>query len=226
MEAEHKIRIKSLLGLHSARYGEIPFSVNVCESIILTQSKSSSYSNPKSKTQMNQRLMSVLDDNYLDNVDFDKSGLLYVCGYISFKITTNIQCKSCISLVVSPMNTDDVYFQTINRGGLSVPSDFVVCIGKHVLGIMQTLISEEFEETFLLSSDHRRDLVTLAEIGILNDNSIVVDLSKSCECGRAYAKLASDVIFKMSNVLLSNYTKRKNDKLNVKSSKRKVTILS
>lgn len=152
--------------------------------------------------------------------------MLYVCGYISYKIARTIKCKYCIDVVVNNSETNDNYFKSINRGGLSVPTDFLIGISKHVLGIMQTLMSNEFEDLFLSSSNHKQIVCKLANIAIQNDNSLPID-NKCFKCGFKYEAFAADAVSRMSNVVLNNYTKIRNDHLNaVKNNKRKVAILS
>jgi hypothetical protein len=61
--------------------------------------------------------------------------LIYVSGYASFKLQTKVACKNCVELFLG-IEFDSTYVQIINRGGLTVPSNLVLGIGKHSLNIM------------------------------------------------------------------------------------------
>jgi hypothetical protein len=221
-EAEKKIRVKSLLGLHSSKYGEVALCANLRElecNGSLTQGESTMEIDPK--------LYEILELEYLDSVQFDKSGFLYVSGYISFKLAHKNKCQSCCQLL-SKQSTNDLYFEEINRGGLSVPSDFILNIASHVIGIMNNLISEPYEDIFLTSNCQKYILHNLSMKASESDTSLIVDLTNKChECGKPYEGLASEIISTMANVLLNNYSKKINDSVSRPSNKkRKLKILS
>lgn len=225
IEAEKKIRIKSFLGLHSARYGKVELSAKLLEECNIINKP-----NIKDcQAPVHASLYSVLEEDYLDNITCDESGLIYICGYASFKISTKIACKTCSTLIKKDDESgpNDSYFNSINRGGLSVPSDFVLAIAKHVIGISQALLSERYETLFLSTSCQKNTVCKLSNLAVNLDNSIEVDLKQVCECGTSNETLALYVISIIANIMLNNYTKMRNDALKqVKNTKRKLNIFS
>lgn len=107
-----------------------------------------------------------------------------------------------------------------------MPSDFVVGIGNHVSCIMQALISNPYESKFLAEANQKQILCKLSKLAIISDCSLNVNLDYVCHCGQNYMTIAEAVICKMSNILINNYTKSRNDSLVLtKSNKRKLSTL-
>lgn len=211
MDSERKIRAKSFLGIRSARYGKISLNIenlqNVCDETI------NDYISEKKKyTAFRNEIVSVVKESNSDT-DIDASALLYVCGYISFKTASRINCFFCTGLIVGE-NCNDKYFQEINRGGLTIPSDYVVSIGEHVFRIMQTFVSEKYEHRFLLECDEHHSLLFSTVQEILNEDvTLKLLMDHFCECGTRFSAIITKIVQTFCNILLSNYKKRRNDKI-------------
>ena len=91
LESEKKLRIESILGFHSARYGNIKFSADMIDC------KGDSVE--MNGEEVDKNFYSVLDDDYLGNNQVDSSGLLYICGYIAFKGRSKTNCDDCTELL-------------------------------------------------------------------------------------------------------------------------------
>jgi hypothetical protein len=95
METEKKLRIKSVLGIKSARYGMVPLDVSNLEV---------SNDEPDKDTQFSieyiQRLYEPIceKEQTEDLPPVDMDALIYVSGYASFKLQTKVACKNCVEL--------------------------------------------------------------------------------------------------------------------------------
>lgn len=58
-----------------------------------------------------------------------------------------LDCSECSELLVSK-DTLEEYFEKIDRGGLTVPSNLIFFIGKLCLYVTRQLISKKFESMF------------------------------------------------------------------------------
>lgn len=154
---------------------------------------------------------------------------LYICVcvvYVSFKLSTKTNCEDCHSLLTKKSMCNDKYIQSINRGGLSIPSYFILMVCKHVVGIMQTLLTEKFETLFIASKNQKQIVCDLSIEAITNDTFIYDKMLGVCHCGTDHKNTALHIISVASNILLSNYCKKRNDCLIRSSNMRKMLIFS
>lgn len=79
------------------------------------------------------QFMKILDSSYL-NTEFEESSLLYVSGYAAFSVKFKISCCVCASNLESD-DSDGSYVSDINRGGLTLPSEMCIAVGRHVFCI-------------------------------------------------------------------------------------------
>lgn len=170
--------------------------------------------------------LEILEGNYLVNIQFDESGFLYICGYVSFKLAANVNCTYCTEFLVNNDDCQDEYFQILNRGRLSVPSDIILSIGKHVVGIAQTLVSVKYESRFLTVCDQTNVVRHLSEIAVQNDVIISNVIQESCFCGSDRLKFVKKAIKTISYIVLSNYCKKRTQSVETHNNKRKLNILS
>ena len=88
---------------------------------------------------------------------------------------------------------DDVYFDHLQRGGLSVPTEEVIAPFIHMYAIMEAIIYDGIlESRFLQSENHKHILCKLTYISIQSDIHYLA-FSDTCVCGRAY----HSILFKL-----------------------------
>jgi len=124
-------------------------------------------------------------------------------------------------------DTCNTYFSYLNRGNLTIPSDTVILVGQHIYGIMQCLISNEYENAFL-SVTHQQQLLIKLGTKSLNNNDLTSNiLSDTCICGNTHKQIILDILKCMTNILLNNYKKLRNNYYteNLKVKKRKLQTL-
>lgn len=222
IESEKKLRLRSLLGLHSSRYGQVKFNFDVLKNVC-----SSDNSSPTcSSTDSSENLQDFLDVE-LSDINEEPS-LLYICGYASHKLSMRTDCGDCTELLTQPC-TDDVYFNELNRGGLSIPSVAIIRVGVIAHAVMKHLISEEHEKLFLENKHQKNLFVSLAKHYVLQDTELKEFVDDVCHCGNSVKNLLLCILSTLSNIFLNNYSKHRTDKLSRKSKvpekKRKLTTL-
>ena len=165
-----------------------------------------------------------------DNIDAndltsnDASVLVYVSGYIAFSVGKRIKCEQCslhlcIKKDIDLEDPEKVYeyVRIIDRGGLKWPTDFLLTLCTNTFLIFKKLISLH-EKKFIKFDSHREILMKCA----LEFNSINFE-DEECPCKRPLSKVMKFCLWSMSNILLNNYVKNRNDQ-NIqlkKTSKRK-----
>lgn len=153
---------------------------------------------------------------------FDKDANFYICGYAAHSIVINkdLKCKQCIELIKeindNTSATND-YFDLINQGGLSISSPQVEYILFHMNGILLEL-NENYKVDFMRSSDQKGILISLTYLSLLSEKSDI-DFDIECSCGRQSIDIYIIVFSIMSNILLSNYSKKLNEELIDKKTK-------
>jgi len=153
----------SLLGLKSARFNEIKFSFHEFVDIMADDADGNEL-DPEELKLFDEFYDDLFDDYFMLETEIleteiPDSGLIYVCGYIAFKRKTKISCNECQKILVSDEDTDNVYFQELNRGGLCVPSNLCIEIGKLTYFIIRKLISEKYENLFVTCSNQKKLIV-------------------------------------------------------------------
>ena len=102
------------------------------------------------------------------------------------------------------------YFDIVNRGGLTYPSNFMFNIIQRAYNIFNVCISQ-YEESFLRVGNQKQTLLGVFEKH-LTGNSYFNDELAPCEvCG---CKLVSNVMRSLScfaNILLKNYSNNKSE---------------
>lgn len=225
LEAEHKIRVNKLLGIRSARYGYVKFTITILDSL----------RNPSLETSVTKDehlvFLKILDciENYEDGID--ESAVIYIAGYATYKVCNRIQCENCL-INLSQCSTDDHYFQDLNRGGLRVSSEMILHLAKVTIAIMNGLVSNEFENYFLRQRNHKQILNSLVIEAIKRIVLLEFYWNSECEnCLVNNKKILLQFISIFSNICLNNYRKLKTNtdrvtrQLNL-SKKRKLQTLN
>jgi hypothetical protein len=100
-----------------------------------------------------------------------------------------------------------LYLDDLDRGALKVPTDFLVEILVRMFKIFQVLISDIYEDIFLVASSQKD---TLCKLSLENCEDIYLE----CNCPNSEQ-------IKTKCILLGNYRKKKSD-LQSQSNKRKL----
>ena len=209
LESEKKIRLKNMLGLKSARYGEIKFSFDNLEDW------DDEIDGPKNATLNLETFREIIRSDYLET-DIDESSVLSVAGYAAFKVQARIECNLCVSKVVSHEHTDDKLFNNLNRGGLTVPTKEILHLAKHVLGIATALISNDYEISFMGIRHKRKLVIALADEAVSqNDEPLKQFFTENCLCGEDMMKPYTRMLMTFTNIALNDYIKMKNDSFSV-----------
>jgi hypothetical protein len=206
IESETKIRAKSLMGIKSARYGLIPLDVDNLD-LVNKETDSKYIVNDESAKQ----LLEVLSEIENEDIPIDFDALIYVCGYAAFNVNNKLNCENWAAILIGD-EFDSEYVQNINRGGLTVPSNIVIAIGKHALKTMHSLVSPQLETMFVnLSENHHALLRHVVKMNIYRDEEIVRVIRDTCLCNKPIFDSVAKIISIICNILLSNYKKlRKN----------------
>lgn len=207
-EAEEKLRLKSLLGLKSAKYGVIKFSPSVLKDLEEMQYCETA----RGKSVTLDKYMALIGAEFEITSDIESS-ILYIGGYAAFKIASRTKCMQC-TLFASSDCTDDSFFNEINRGGLTVPSAFVVRIGRHAFKIAYGLFSELYETLFLCEVKDQFGIhMDLTQVAISLDEELCEVVEGKCACGKHMSDLCKYVTSVFCNCLSNNYRKNRNDNL-------------
>ena len=137
--------------------------------------------------------------------------LIHICGYVSSQLKIQINCKDCLEVFrcaeVSSHASKNQYSVEISIGGLSVPANLYLQLGKLAYLVMAKLICEKCETAFVACSNQQKLI-----IHFFQQSLFLLDIpNKECGiCGSSYEQYYS-VIFILSNRLLNNYSKYQNN---------------
>ena len=201
LESEKKIRIQNIFRHHSDDYTELKFSENQCNNIASIFSYSPS-------------------SDYLENCKIDKSAQIYACGYGSHSISKKLNCQVCKSLIVLEKGTqiDDTYFDHLQRGGLSVPTDEVCEFFYHMSAIFQDILSNDSVKLQFFKQNNQKDILSYVTINCLESNNFLSRFDYECFCGRYVKSLFYLISSPFTNIILNNYVKSVNNEIVAKSS--------
>lgn len=214
LESERKLKILSLLKLHSSKHGEFHIKdfLPSCEEELVFN-----------RDDQDLTLFQDVDTNWPILSENDIKVLIYIGGYIVQKSSrTKIQCIRCQhklacdrELVIQTVPCDKYqYLQFIDRGGLKYPSEYLVNILLKGYSIFQVLISERYENDFLNARCQKSLLINLILRALELEELDESDCSNKCDnCTLPENKLVQICLQYFSNILLNNYSKSKNNML-------------
>lgn len=171
-----------------------------------------------SDEKIDQKELSLFDEFFDDlyddfftssELEISDSGLIIVCGYASFKLKTKYKCEECMTQFLSEDDSENEYFKEINRGGLTVPTDLCLELGKLAHRTLKMLISEKYESRFIQCSNQKRIM-----IHFLEESLFLLDINqdeKCVLCDTPFLKYFREVFKTFSNILLNNYSKIRNN---------------
>ena len=126
---------------------------------------------------------------------------------------TKLNCGECVKKFLSDEKVDDQYFQEINRGGLSVPTNLCFQLGKLALPVMERLISSKYESSFILCNNQRKVFSHLLRESLFLIQDHYSDDEKCFSCGTPVENNFHIPFKTFGNILLNNYSKLKNNML-------------
>lgn len=234
LESERKLKALTVLTAYSAQLTNVPIN-----DVSLSQFMSCDISNKSSVSYSDIKMFEEdlnLDIDEVDINDNNTVGIVYIGGYIAKEVSKYILCDSCKKLLVNESMTSsnilpkssNPYFNSIDRGGLKYPSDFVLNVLIVTFKTFNLLISERYESTYL-NCKSQRDVLIKISTNAIND----LLFEKCCQCDNSTEIFVSKVIHIFGNILLNNYRKMVTDKMNLsknsqtkKCKKRKLDKLS
>lgn len=219
MESEKKLRIVSLLGLKSARYGNVKFHLRDFDDFVFDRNM-----DYQPTPQELDLFIDFFDEGFLES-EFSESALIYICGYVSYKMSHKLNCQQCTDMFIADTVVDNDYFECINRGGLKVPSKMCFELGQLCLLTMQHLISEKYEMYFIKSANQRNFLIYLLKESLCLSFNFHFD--DSCNlCNEKLSDVRISSLRYFANILLNNYSKCINNKNTVvEDNSRKLSTL-
>lgn len=215
-ESERKLKIQSLLKLNMSSgvvsvkeylaefSDDFGFTTNACET----------------------------EDQFIANFPIDKIEfnevelpvLLYVAGYAAKKISSKLQCSGCKELLtdeegkIMSISIDKdirIYFDHLNRGGLTYPSSLVLYAFQATHSIFNVCICGEYEKAFLKLKNPKSTLLKLT-VHFWEICHLVNFPDKCMLCLKESTPTFLLCVNVLVNILLNNYSKAKSD--NVKYS--------
>ena len=109
--------------------------------------------------------------------------------------------------------TENEYFNNLQRGGLSIPTDVVKSVMFHMCAIFEKIINEPTTEyDFLKTNNQKIILCDLTFTSIKHDETLK-DFFSQCVCGNEYENILKVLHSIFSNVLLNDFVKKKNSQL-------------
>lgn len=218
MESERKLKILNLLSLYSENEGR--FNLRNLDFSIQND-----YEVPEVPEFLYEVFNSYDDDNITNDV---MSVLVYLAGYVAFKICHKLTCEECIISLTMDKTlefecTNEVfkYLMISDRKQLKWPQKLLVDIICISFQIFQKLIKQPYENIFMRYSEPKNLLIQLIMEKLEYSG---IDLDKKCNCGNNYYDIVKQCLSAITNIYLNNYIKVKNDKKS-NSAKRKLSTL-
>jgi THAP domain/Transposase protein len=175
----------------------------------------------------------ILTTDYLNQCELDESAQIYISGYASHKISRKLKCNICISLVTESKGnfTNNDYFNYLQRGGLSIPTDIVKNVLFHMCAIFEKIINDNSLESDFLKLHNQKTILCNLTISSTSIDESLQEFYCSCVCGKENKNILMMLCSIFSNVLLNDYIKKKNndahhEKNESKNKKRKLNTFN
>ena len=222
VESERCLKIKNLakLNLSLSDIKDIFSSVKIAK-------------NSKNEEVTRALVASLVSDNRIELEpeipDADRNILFYVAGSFGRKIADTKNCEDCKNLLVDTTSTaaviDDMdnsakdssiltqtsreFLDQVNRGGLSIPSEFVFLVCAHIWDFYSSIMKEPFLKDLLHSENiSSRSVFTEALLSYLDSceetrNTFIL---KNCEKGHQFCEVVRVLAQKLFNLFSKNHT--------------------
>lgn len=154
-----------------------------------------------------------LTQEYLSSCNIDKSAQIYACGYAAHSISTKVSCEMCRQLLRKSKGaeTDDIYFDHLQRGGLSVPTDAICEIFFHMSAVLQDIIQDTNSKKRFFEETKNKNVLIILTFNSLDSFDFFTNFETKCDCGAIIRELFLKVASPLCNILLNNFTKLFND---------------
>ena len=144
------------------------------------------------------------------------SSIVFIAGDVRFKLKSKLSCIDCrLELLTDralecdfPRDESFNYLASIDRGGLTWPTELMVEIVAQTIIVFKCLVSAKYCKQFNMLTNQRSILTHLACQRCIQ---VAVLSGKCSSCGIVIADLAKPCITTVSNISLNNYRKRLGD---------------
>lgn len=227
LESEKKLKVLDLIKLKSKTSGDISIKLlSVDDSLDNISSVNDVFNDDADVCDISDFQDIVFSAKEFDIAENIMSVLIYIAGYVAFKVKNNMACSDCISKITAGKamefecsETVAEYLKFSSRGGLQWPKNFTVDIIVQAFGVFQFLISEHFENRFLSHGKQKSLLSNLTKARIDFQNVLPVSV---CHCGVSSDTVSMKCLSVISNILLNNYCKVRNNKIAEVKEKKKI----
>jgi len=229
IESEKKLRILSVMKLVTHSHG----SITVRDFIAGCHESGVSDTDSEIDSSVNLAAFSAVlsDCDAVCISDSEMSALVYIAGYVGFKLKKKLSCVDCRleffteKALECEFSHDDTfnYMAGIDRGGLTWPTDLLLSIVVQCMITFKCFVSSTHAHNFNLTQNQRAIASGLALQRCLD----VLDVSGKCSgCGAAPLDVMKMCIAAVTNISLNNYTKHLRDVHSKSKSLRKLSTLT
>lgn len=230
MESEKKLRLMSVMKLVSC--GDRVFTLT--DFIASFQSEIDYIDHvPHTDDDDNVKIFSTVVDDCDDLLisDGEISGIVFIAGFVGYKMKAKIGCIDCrVELMTErvmecdyPEDKSFEYIAKIDRGRLTWPTDLMVDIVVQSVITFKCLISKEHVKSFSTTQKQRSVMMKLA----LSRCTKVLSLDHKClACNTCFTELAKMCIKTVSNICLNNFAKSLADCKTKSKTYRKLSTLT
>lgn len=228
MESEKKLKILSIMKVVTAGKSGITLK----DFITGCQAETDSLEiNPTDSTCLTPFLSVLNDCDGIIIPDAEMSGIVFIAGYVGFKLKAKIDCIDCqLELLTQrtlecdyPVDESFDYLSKIDRGRMTWPTDLMVDIVVQAITVFKVITSDKYNKLFVTASNQRYIVAQLA----LRRCEQVVDMSFQCStCNSCMTDLAPMCIRIVCNISLNNYTRRLADYKTQSKTLRKLSTLT
>lgn len=207
--SEKKLRIYSVLCMCSSICGDVP----ICDLSTVFNMADTDEIIPSTHNKLCHAWFSI-------NVETSEI-LVYISGFVAFKVSKRLKCSLCCKLLqqdkflsvdIEPdlsIATWLKYTQLLDRGGLKYPSQSLTALSLIAYLVVQVLISSDYEQKFLHSSNHKEIVIDTVTSNFLQ--YFKEDRTVCTACGCSIRDVLVRAIPTFANIFLNNYRKTKND---------------
>jgi len=210
MESEKKLKIMSMMKVVTGGKGELTLQdfISGCQTEINSMDNSAA-----SETCLTSFLPVLNDCDSVVISDAEMSAIVFISGYVGFKLKSKIACFDCQSELLTqralecdyPVNETFDYLSKIDRGRLTWPTDLMVDLVVQTIVIFKSVTGDKYGKQFRTAGNQRSIIAQLA----LERCQQVCDMSYQClTCNSTMTDLAPMCIKIVCNISLNNYTKR------------------
>ena len=228
MESEKKLRILSVMKLVTHSNGEITVRDFIAGCRAEVDGNETEHKCNDNLTAF-ASVLTECDDVCIS--DSELSALVFVAGYVGFKLKRKLSCVDCRLELFSekalecelPSDESFNYIADIDRGGLTWPTDLLLNIVVQSIIAFKCLVSQKHATHFNLAENQRAITSGVALQRCLS----VLDISGKCSgCGVSMTDTATLCIRTVCNIALNNYTKNLTDGQTKSKTLRKLSTLT